>query len=77
MISKTQMAGWLSSVCLVAGVGLIGWAGYVALVPNRIELFVSEPDALLNRVPGEARRIPFAAVNRTATRIRLVGTNAC
>lgn len=77
MATKTQIARWISNTCFVVGVGLTGWAGYVALIPNRIELFVSEPDALLNWVVGEARRIPVAAVNRTATRIRLVGTNAC
>ncbi len=77
MFTRKLFARWVSNACLVAGIGLVGWAGYVAMNPCRIDLFVSDPTALENRIVGETRQIPVAAVNRTATRVRLVGTNAC
>lgn len=76
MISST-MAKWLSNGFLVLGLGLIGYSVYGATRPNSIRMEIKDKAATQDRIVGQTRRIPVAAVNKTATRIRLVGTNAC
>ncbi len=70
---------WAANILFVIGVGLLGFSGYAALNPasNLILVKITDADSMQNRVEGTPLRIPVAAVNETATRIRLVGTNAC
>ncbi len=70
---------WISNILFIIGIGFLAVAGYKALNPvsNSILVKITDPASMHNRVEGTPLRIPVAAVNETATRIRLVGTNAC
>ena len=82
MMKSNAMAGWFANGFMVIGLGLIGYAVYGAMQPgatqsNTIEVEITDHAVLKDRVAGSPIRIPVVAVNKTATRIRLVGTNAC
>ena len=76
-MKSNAMAKWFSNGFLVIGLGFIGYAVYGAMQPNSIRLEITDSTATQHRIVGQTRRIPVAAVNKTATRIRLLGTNAC
>ncbi len=69
---------WLSRG-VAAGVGLALVAALVAAIwpSGSVQVAIMDSDALARPVGETGRTIPVALQNRTWSRIRLVGTNAC
>ncbi len=69
---------WISNLLFVIGISFPGFSDYVGLFPdsNSIRMEIIDPASMQNRFEGTPRRIPVAAVNETATQVRLVGTIA-